>query len=188
MNTYTSNFLKEKYSKTTRMENYELETDFCTEINLPIEDMLPSIYQELHKGVFYESDFNMLRSDTSLKLRRTLQDLIDIPIWCCGFFKNPPQWIYNLHTDSVRKSAINILLTDENKDFDSSFLIPPKNFITIPYRKNIPMLMNVKKFHYVKNNSKDVTRYIMSIGFHRHSYHESKEILYSKFSFKGQEP
>lgn len=174
------------YLSTPRLEHFELEEDFCTEINLPLGDILPVIYQELQNNMYYKSSMQMIRADASPELRSKLQELIGIPLWCCGFHKNPPGWAYKLHTDIYRRSVINILLAEENQDFDASFLVPPRNFVTIPYRTNVPLLMNVKKPHYVKNNSKTDTRYIMSIGFDKLYYAEAKEILYSKYPPKGK--
>lgn len=159
----------------------DLESNFCAELKLPLKDLIPTIYYEVNNNFYYDSPTNQIRADASENLREELNKLIGIPFYCCGFHKNSPQWHYKLHIDSIRQCAINILLTEESEEFDASVFVPNYGMVQIPYRTNVPLLLNTKKLHYVKNNSKTKIRHIMTIGFDKYNYSQVKEIMSSKY-------
>jgi hypothetical protein len=146
---------------------------FCKlDILFPFMD---EIYDELKKAIWYISNTKQCRSDVSINLRNKIQNSIPFQIHCCGFFKNDPGWKYPIHKDSIRSSAINILLVEPCDEFNVFFFSDDfKTKILSPYVRDELLLINTKKFHSVSNDSTDKTRYVLSIGFSKNSYEEIK--------------
>lgn len=97
-----------------------------------------------------------------------------------SIYKNPPNFIHKDHTDDVRKFVVNMLLVDNDPDFDVGFLDPTtKQRVKIPYIKNQWVMLNVRKWHYVRNHSSTATRYVINLGSIHYDYHTMKDIFES---------
>lgn len=126
--------------------------------------------EELSTANWYTSRYGQCRSDVSTNLRTIVENTMPFKVSCCGFFKNDPGRRYNIHKDSQRQAAVNILLVDDCSDFHVySYSDNMRDKISVPYQKYIPILLNTKKFHSVQNLS-SVTRYLVSIGCDTESY------------------
>lgn len=147
-----------------------------------IEELYCNLQECIEKNTFHISRNNLLRTDVHETLIKNIRaDYSEIPISDISIFKNNPKFKYGMHRDRIRKCAINILLSDEdnefevlfyNKDFSSKFIIP--------YKKGIPLLINTQQYHSIKNNSDVKFRYILSLGCTELDYHSVKEILNKK--------
>jgi hypothetical protein len=136
---------------------------------------IDKIYSELNSAIWYESKYKQVRFDVSNELRSMIQESVPFNIDCCGFFKNEPGWIYPLHRDSVRYTAINVLLVEPCDEFHAHFYSDDlKTKMLIPYTKDEPLLINTKKLHMVSNTSLDKIRYVLSIGCVEQTYDEVK--------------
>lgn len=150
------------------------EEYFC-KLNLQFEFM-NRIYEELNSAIWYESKYKQCRFDVSQDLRNIIQKAVPFKISCCGFFKNEPGWTYPLHRDTVRYTAINILLVEPCNEFNVYFYSDDlKTKMLAPYIKDEPLLINTKKLHMVSNTSVDKIRYILSIGCIEETYDEVKK-------------
>jgi hypothetical protein len=137
---------------------------------------MDKIYAELDSAIWYESKYKQCRFDASQDLRNIIQEAVPFKIDCCGFFKNNPGWTYPLHRDSVRYTAINILLVEPCDEFNVYFYSDDlKTKILVPYIKDEPLLINTKKLHIVSNTSVDKIRYVLSIGCIEQTYDEVKK-------------
>jgi hypothetical protein len=146
---------------------YKLDTPFT---------FMDKIYAELDSAIWYESKYKQCRFDVSQELRSIIQESVPFKISCCGFFKNEPGWKYPLHRDSVRYTAINILLVEPCDEFNVYFYSDDlKTKILVPYIKDEPLLINTKKLHMVSNTSVDKIRYVLSIGCIEQTYDEVKK-------------
>jgi hypothetical protein len=153
--------------KMTEAYFYKLDSPFT---------FMDKIYAELDSAIWYESKYKQCRFDASQDLRNIIQEVVPFKIDCCGFFKNEPGWKYPLHRDSVRYTAINILLVEPCDMFNVYFYSDDlKTKIVVPYIKDHPLLINTKKLHMVSNSSPDKIRYVLSIGCIEQTYDEVKK-------------
>lgn len=153
----------------------KMTSEYFCKLNLQFEFM-DRIYEELNSAIWYESKYKQCRSDASAELRNMIQEKVPFNIHCCGFFKNEPGWTYPIHKDSVRQTAINILLVDQCDEFNVYFYSDNfKTRLLAPYVKDELLLINTKKFHSVSNASSDKIRYVMSIGCVEQTYDELKK-------------
>jgi hypothetical protein len=112
------------------------------------------------------------------ELKEQVQKEIPFEIFDCGFFKNSPGWSYQLHTDTRRTCAINILMCNNSQDFVANFVSDNfKETINIPYVKDVPILINTKKFHRIKNLSTTDNRFVLSIGHETYPYEITKNMF-----------
>jgi hypothetical protein len=141
---------------------------FNTEIT-PIE-ILDQLYQEASiDSNYYKSPANppVMRCDVSQDVRDYFKNLIAVPFRDCGFLKTPPNSVYPLHKDSFRITALNMLMVDQDDDFDTFMLGISPNKVrrySVPYVKNQFTLMNVMNPHGVVNKSQKNERIVLSIG------------------------
>jgi len=107
----------------------------------PLE-ILDQLYQEAAvTSNYYESPANppVMRCDVSQGVREYFKKLITVPFRDCGFLKTPPNSVYPIHKDSFRITALNMLMVDPDKDFNTFMLnIGPKKIdqLSVPYVKN----------------------------------------------------
>lgn len=93
-------------------------------------------------------------------------------------FRNEPNTCYSWHRDSIRNSAINILIDGFDSMCVFGELAPNKKFTNTMKLSHLPAtyyLMNVKKFHTVYNFNNQ--RYILSLGIPDKSFTDVKEYL-----------
>ena len=151
--------------------------EYFLKITLPL-NFLKQAYEELHTSNFYTSPHGLVRSDASKELKEQIQKEIPFEIFDCGFFKNSPGWSYQLHADTQRTCAINILMCNNSQDFVANFVSDNfKETINIPYVKDVPILFNTKKFHRVKNLSTIDNRFVLSIGHETYPYEITKNMF-----------
>jgi hypothetical protein len=145
---------------------------FNTEIT-PSE-ILEQLYQEASvNSNYYKSSVRppVMRCDVSQDLRKYFKKFITIPFRDCGFLKTPPNSIYPEHTDSLRITALNMLMVDIDMNFETSIWeTTPKTRHSVPYVKDQFMIMNVTNPHSVINKSKELHRIILSIGILNYDY------------------
>lgn len=145
-------------------------------------DFIDDVYAELGAANFYRSKTGQNRSDVSPSLRAKFQSVLPFNIYCCGFFRNVPGWIYPMHKDSYRLCALNILVADPSDKFETCCFDEKRIVVgTIPHERNIPILLNTKRFHSVVNRDPDRTRFVLSIGCVDESYEVVKAKLYDNF-------
>ena len=145
---------------------------------------LDRIKEELNNPKWYISPYDVERSDLSKDLRAHLQSLLPFKISDIGFLKRRTNTIYHPHIDPKRTFALNMLLTEATSDNEGTYVVdaPAQNdngvlqfwYAThrkVEYTLNCFTLLNVKKIHYVVNNS-DSDRIILSIGCNESSYEE----------------
>ena len=138
------------------------------------------LYEELSRAIsidsFYRSSHGQSRSDfADSQLKQAIIDSMPFEISDMGIFRNAPRSRYPLHIDAERNLSLNILLCEPDEKFvvdiyrtnDGVFQKKP-----IPYRKDIPLLLNTKKYHSITNLHLIKTRYICSIGSTKNSYEE----------------
>ena len=146
------------------MINYN---DYFVYINFNSSDLITEINQfvQNNQNKFFISKQNQCRIDFNKIIKNNIRDIFKFPISDLGVFKNIPRWSYPIHYDSQRKFAVNLLLSDSNNEFEALFYNDDKTInFPIPYIKNQWVLVNTKKLHSVKNNSKTDIRYVISIG------------------------
>jgi hypothetical protein len=146
-----------------------LDDSYCVYLNFPID--MPQLISEINKYVqfkindFYLSPNNQFRINFQDDLGKKIRSIMPFKISDMGVYQNSPGWDYSIHKDTIRKFAINMLISDENPDFEVNFLNEDKTEkYPVPYVKNQFVLLNTQKFHYVKNNSKNISRFCVSIG------------------------
>jgi len=150
---------------------------------IPIRfDFIDQVYSELSQAQFYVSKTRQTRSDVSPELKQKFRDVLPFNIYCCGFFKNPPGWFYPMHKDVERLCALNVLLCDESQNFETfCYDDGRKQIAQVDYRRDVPILLNTKKFHSVRNND-TATRYLLSIGCIDEDYESVKRKLHDHFN------
>lgn len=155
-----------------------MQNDCYIKLNLPLGDILELIYYEFNNNItkFYTSTYKMRRIDLSKSLKQKIQSILPYNIADCGIFHNAPNFVYNWHTDKQRKCAINMLLVEKNELFVTKFFYN-NQFIETDYEKDIPILFNTQVPHFVTNNSRDLNRYILSLGCIDESYEQVKTKL-----------
>lgn len=150
---------------------------------------LDLIKEELNNPTWYTSPYDVERSDLSKGLRAHLQSLLPFKISDAGFLKRGPNTIYHPHIDPKRTFALNMLLTEPTSDNEGTYVIdthikvdngaPKLLYAThkkVEYKLNCFTVLNVKKMHYVVNNS-DTDRIILSIGCNESSYEDFLRIV-----------
>lgn len=144
------------------------------------------LYENLNKALddntFHISGNNLLRIDLDdILIENIRQEYEKIPISDISIFKNDPGFRYNIHRDRIRKCAINILLSAPDDDMEVVFYSDNfSNKFPIPYRKDIPMLINTQQYHSIKNNSQCKFRYVLSLGCTKLDYFTVKTLLTDK--------
>lgn len=139
-------------------------------------DILDQLYQEAAvDSNYYASPARppVMRCDVSDDIRKHFKKLIAVPFRDCGFLKIPPNSIYPTHKDSFRLTALNMLMTDANNDFETFMLdisSPGASRHSVTYVKNEFTILNVMSLHGVINKSKDLHRIVLSIGIKKHDY------------------
>jgi hypothetical protein len=146
------------------LENYFLSLNYS-----PVH-LIETMYQEASVAEnYYLSPVSVLRCDVSPYLRTELSKIINAPFADCGFLKTLPMATYPMHTDKFRIAAINMPLFEETLGF-KSFIFTGKKLEAIEYKRNNFTILNVTKFHGVKNENTDKERIMLSIGFKNNSY------------------
>ncbi len=132
---------------------------------------MPSLVSEINEYVqcrlkkFYVSHNKLCRIDFDGELGDKIIKTMPFEIFGMGCYLNPPMWNYPIHKDDERACTVNMLLSDENPDFEVNFIDSnTEERYPIPYIKNQFLLFNTEKLHYVKNNSKKISRLCVSIG------------------------
>jgi len=146
-----------------------LDDSYYVYLNFPTD--MPKLISEINDYVqfkinnFHYSPTNQFRINFQDDLDKKIRSIMPFEVSDMGVYQNYPGWDYPIHKDVIRKFAINMLLSDENPDFEVNFLNEDKTEkYPIPYIKNQFVMLNTQKFHYVKNNSKSVSRFCVSIG------------------------
>jgi hypothetical protein len=112
-----------------------------------------------------------MRCDVSRSLREYFKKFITVPFRDCGFLKTPPNSIYPKHTDSLRITALNMLMVDIDMNFETSIWETTSNTQHIvPYVRDQFMIMNVMNPHGAINKSKELYRITLSIGILNYDY------------------
>lgn len=138
------------------------------------------LYEELGRSIsidsFYKSSHGQSRSDfTDSQLKQLIRDSMPFEISDMGIFRNAPRSMYPLHIDAERNLSLNILLCEPDEKFAVDYYLTDDGVFQkkpIPYRKDIPLLLNTQKYHSIKNLHLTKTRYICSIGSTKNSYEE----------------
>ena len=141
-------------------------SDYFTCVNLPI-DIVQDIneYVRINDSNFFISHLGQFRINFNSSIISKLLPFIPFTISDCGVFKNIPESSYPIHKDKNRKCALNMLLIDNDDEFQATIYDDSGNNLgKIPYVKHQWILLNTKKFHGVKNNSLTKIRYNVSIG------------------------
>lgn len=136
------------------------------------DDIIVELVTLARTSEFYLSKGKFWRYDITGEIKDKLQSIFSFEFSDCGFLKTMPNQTYMWHKDNTRISAINVLLVEPNKDFVTSFLNDENVMVNVEYRPHVFTLFNVQQFHCVKNNSPDVERIILSIGFKEKTYEE----------------
>lgn len=154
-------------------------TYYCY-VNVITHSLVKDINEYLYKNIenFYVSPHKQVRLDITGNLKNNLEEIFSFfPISDMGIFQNYPNTFYPLHKDTDRQFAINMLLNTDS-DFDAGFLDVEVNKISpIPYICNQFLIINTKKFHYIKNRSTSKSRFCVSIGCTDIDYNKGIEIL-----------
>jgi hypothetical protein len=140
---------------------------FCEYLNFDSTELIQEINEFIddNQNKFFISKMGQNRIDFNTRIIIKIKKIFPFLISDAGVFKNPPGWIYPTHRDARRQFAVNMLLSDENDDFETLFYSDDgKEKYPIPYIKNQWVLLNTKRFHSVKNLSTDVDRYTISVG------------------------
>ena len=145
---------------------------------------IDKIRAELESPKWYISPYDVERSDLSKDLRDHIQSLLPFKISDAGFLKRRPGTIYHPHIDPKRTFALNMLLTDDQPETEGTYVVTAGihndggefKFLyagnkKVEYTKDCFTVLNVKKIHYVVNNS-STDRIILSIGCNEGSYYE----------------
>jgi hypothetical protein len=136
-------------------------------------DILDRLYQESSvDSNYYPSPAKppVMRCDVSEEVRQYFKKLLAVPFRDCGFLKTPPSSVYPTHRDSFRTTALNMLMVDNNKDFETFMFEDNATRHAVPYAKNEFMILNVMSLHGVINRSKDLHRIVFSIGIPDYDY------------------
>ena len=146
-----------------------LDDSYCVYLNFSID--MSQLVSEINEYVafkmdnFHYSKTKQFRINFQEPIAKKIKSIMPFEISDMGVYKNYPGWDYPVHKDVIRKFAINMLLSDENKDFEVNFFNDDRTEkYPIPYIKNQFVMLNTQKLHYVKNNSSDVSRFCVSIG------------------------
>lgn len=155
-------------------------------LDIDLSPVLGEIYQELDNAIqhelFYKSTTNQCRSDISAQLKSKLSDIFKFDIDDAGFHKNVPGWIYNYHKDFRRKVSVNTLLVDPKPEFKTVFRVNGQE-LRIDFKRNVPVLMNVKELHKVNNYSTIDTRYILTFGSSEIDYYQLRDRYTNDYKF-----
>lgn len=155
-------------------------------LNVDLSPVIDEIYQELDhailNGLFYTSSTRQCRSDISEQLKSKLSELFKFDINDAGFHRNLPGWVYHYHKDFVRKVSINTLLVDPNPEFRTMFRIAG-NEIQVDFKRNVPVLLNVKELHKVNNYSTIDTRYTLTFGSNDIDYNQLRDRYTTDYKF-----
>jgi hypothetical protein len=133
-------------------------------------EILEQLYHEASvDSNYYESPAKppVMRCNVSQDVRKYFEKLINVPFRDCGFLKTSPDSVYPIHKDSFRITALNMLMVDTDKEFETFMLdvsLSGVNRYSIPYVKNQFTMLNVTNYHGVINKSKNVERIVLSIG------------------------
>jgi len=155
--------------------------DYYTAVNLPISitDNIKE-FIELNETKFFISDLKQHRINFNSTLLSQIMKFVPFKISDCGVFKNVPKWEYPMHKDKFRQCALNMILVDNDNEFESLIHDESGRQIgKIPYVKNQWILLNTKKFHSVKNNSSTLIRFVVSIGCTTENYYTIRDRLIS---------
>lgn len=160
--------------------------DFYHDLGI-VPNFISLLYEDLEISIknndFYKSPHGQNRSDfKNQRLKDMIKKVVPFEISDMGFFRNPPRSMYPMHVDSERLLSLNILMTEPDDLYvveyyyeqDSKFCRGP-----IPYRQNIPLILNTKQRHSIKNLHDSKTRYICSIGNTTIPYHEAVKLCVS---------
>ena len=155
--------------------------DYYTYVNLPTPNMNQInefIKYSLNHDKFYTSRFGNCRVDFPSDIVNQLKEIFPFEISDSGIYKNIPGWIYPIHKDFNRQFAMNMLINDINSDFEALCYSENKDSsFPILYVKNEWIMLNTKRWHSVKNNSKTITRFVISVGCSSINYFEMRTIL-----------
>ena len=153
--------------------------DYFLNLNYSPRHLLETMYQEASVSEnYYLSPVDVLRCDVSPYLRTELSKIINAPFFDCGFLKTPPLKTYPIHVDKFRIAAINMPLFEDTGGF-SSYMFTGKKLETIEYKTDSFTILNVMKFHGVKNKNPEKERIVLSIGFKNNTYSTLKEMYYN---------
>jgi hypothetical protein len=156
------------------MDNYYLF------LNYTPTHLLDTIYKEaLCADNYYLSPANVMRCDASTYLRTELSKIINMPFNDCGFLKTLPMTSYPIHTDIFRITAINMPLFEETVGFECG-IFTERAMGPVSYKTNYFTMLNVTRPHYVKNQTPDKERIVLSIGFKNTNYNDLKEMHHNK--------
>jgi hypothetical protein len=151
--------------------------EYFSEVLLDLE-FLDTVYKNLDHSSFKITPTKQLRLEFRKEIKDYIQNFIPFKIDDCGIFKNPPGWIYPIHRDKNRTCAINILICEEDPDFEIKFYEEnTMKSIFLPYKKEVPYLLNTKKLHGVINRSRGKTRLVLTIGNSTDSYEDVLKIF-----------
>jgi len=143
--------------------------EYYTYLRFPV-DMLVLIdeinnFVKDHIDEFHYSATKQFRINFTGSIKEKLSGMMPFEASDMGVYQNFPGWSYPVHKDVIRKFAINMVLSDDNPDFEiNSFNDEKTEKFPIRYIKNEFVLLNTQKYHYVKNNSSTVSRFCVSIG------------------------
>lgn len=116
------------------------------------------------KNQFWISQLGQCRVEFSAEIRMKIRGIMPFKISDYGCFKNPPGWIYPVHTDTNRTFALNMMISGDNPGFLAQcYNDEQTESFPIEYIQDQWVLLNTKKFHSVQNNS-TANRYVISIG------------------------
>lgn len=148
--------------------NKVMNKDYCEYINYNKPELISEIrefikYSNKHDK-FFVSKLGQCRIDFPFFINKQFREFMPFTISDYGCFKNVPGWVYPIHKDANRKFAMNMLLSEVDDGFETLLYNDDKSESwPIPYITDQWVMLNTKKFHSVKNNSK-IDRYTISIG------------------------
>jgi hypothetical protein len=155
-------------------------------LNVDLSPVIDEIYQELNHAItqnlFYTSATSQCRSDITAQLKFKLSEMFKFKIDDAGFHKNVPGWRYSLHKDFVRKVSINTLLVDPSPEFQTVFRVAGTE-MQVEFKRNVPVMLNVKELHKVNNYSNIDTRYILTLGSNDIDYYQLRDRYTNDYKF-----
>ena len=156
--------------------------EYYTHLKFPID--MPELITKIndfvkdHIDEFHYSATKQFRINFTGNIKEKITAMMPFEVSDMGVYQNFPGWSYPVHKDVIRKFAINMVLSDDNSDFEVMNLNDNKTEkFPIRYIKNEFVLLNTQKNHYVKNNSSTASRFCVSIGCTSVDYFTIKELF-----------
>lgn len=166
-----------------------MQDDFFLNTEISPKEIIDQLYFESSiESNYYLSPASIpvKRCDVSKDIRKYFEKFITIPFADCGFLKTYPKTRYPMHKDEFRIAALNMIMMDQNTDFETTVMNVENGKIEkyqVIYEKDKFTILNVMKLHGVLNKSSSLTRTVLSIGFKEHDYFSVVKLFQNKKLF-----